>query len=154
MPWFWGLALNVRELTALAGWPLGDLPSAISQLSVSQDSHEATLKAVGLAERCGRAYRQSDSSGRRDYNQAWFEGLHLDADDDYSRPSVTKVTRTPLIAALQMQRDDGTQPTRKRRRGRNPDGVDRVSVLNEQLLVELRGFEPLTPCLPSKCSTS
>ena len=25
-PWFWGFALNVRELTALAGWPLGDLP--------------------------------------------------------------------------------------------------------------------------------
>lgn len=24
-PWFWGLALNVSELTALLGWPLGDL---------------------------------------------------------------------------------------------------------------------------------
>jgi site-specific DNA recombinase len=129
--------------------------SALAQLSVSQDSHEATLNAVlNLAERCGGAYRQSDTSGRRDYNQAWFEQLYLDADDDRSRPSVTKVTRTPLIAALQVHRDDGTQPTQKRRRGGSPGGVDYVNVLNKELLVELRGLEPLTPSMPWRCATS
>ncbi len=106
-------------------WQLSDqllaAESALSQLSVSQDSHEATLNAVlDLAERCGAAYCQSDASGRRDYNQAWFERLYLDADDDYSEPSVTKVTRTPVIAALQMHRASGSQPIQNRRRGGSP----------------------------------
>jgi len=26
--------------------------------------------------------------------------------------------------------------------------------LSNRLLVEVRGFEPLTPCMPCKCSTS
>ncbi len=49
--------------------------SALSRLSVSEDSHEATLQAVlDLAAHCGQAYRRSDTKGRRDYNQAWSSG--------------------------------------------------------------------------------
>jgi hypothetical protein len=111
--------------------------SALARLSVSHDSHEATLNAVlDLAERCGHAYRQSDASGRRDYNQAWFEGLYLDADDYFSPPSVTKVTRTPVIAAPQVHRHDGassSQPNQKRRRAESPGGVDIVDVSNMHL---------------------
>ena len=33
-------------------------------------------------------------------------------------------------------------------------GFFQVNSLSNRLLVEVRGFEPLTPCMPCKCSTS
>ena len=55
---------------------------------------------LDLVEHCGRAYVLSDEAGRRDYNQAWFEAIYLDADDEDRRPTVTRVRRTPLLASL------------------------------------------------------
>ena len=79
--------------------------SALARLSTTVDSHETTLHAVlDLVEHCGRAYVLSDEAGRRDYNQAWFEAIYLDADDEDRRPTVTRVRRTPLLARLQPHR--------------------------------------------------
>ncbi|MBA2478448.1 MAG: hypothetical protein H0V38_07540, partial [Sporichthyaceae bacterium] len=80
--------------------------TALARLSASEETHEATLHVVLiLADRCGRAYELSDSAGRRDYHQAWFERLYLEAEDDGSPAAVAKVARTPVIEALHAHRD-------------------------------------------------
>ena len=40
-----------------------------------------------MDEHCGRAYALSDEAGRRDYNQAWFEAIYLDADAKTASPA-------------------------------------------------------------------
>ena len=80
-----------------------------------------------------------DDAGRRDYNQAWFEALHLDADDDQGLPAVTRVQHTPLLASLQAHRASGLAEAvtqeQQRCRGEDLGGVDHVSVWNDELLV-------------------
>jgi hypothetical protein len=76
--------------------------SSLERLSRTEDDHQVTLEAVlALLEYCGRAYRLSDEAGRRDYNQAWFDRLLLDADDDEDqRPTVAGVAHSPVMRAL------------------------------------------------------
>jgi site-specific DNA recombinase len=139
-----------RERQQLLADQLLAAESALSRLSADQDSYEATLHAVlDLVRSCGRAYELSEPKGRRDYNQAFFTGIFLDVDDDEPRPKVAKVRRTPVLAALQEHREpDGlaavVDQEQQRRQDQSLDGVEHVSVSNEQLLVELRGLEPLT----------
>jgi hypothetical protein len=79
---------------------------------------------LDLVEHCGRAYVLSDEAGRRDYNQAWFEAIYLDADDEDRRPTVTRVRRTPLLASLHERRESGLAATitqeQQCRRGEGP----------------------------------
>ena len=64
-----------------------------------------TLQAVlDLVDSCGRAYELSEPKVRRDYNQAFFTGIFLDVEDDQLGPTVAKVRRTPVLAALQVHR--------------------------------------------------
>ena len=94
-----------RERQQLLAEQLLAAESALSRLSLNQDSHEATLHAVlDLVHGCGRAYRLSEAKGRRDYNQAFFEGIFVDTEDDEAWPTVAKVNRTPVVAALQEHR--------------------------------------------------
>jgi site-specific DNA recombinase len=131
--------------------------SSLERLSRTEDDHQVTLEAVlALLEHCGRAYRLSDEAGRRDYNQAWFDRLLLDADDDEDRrPTVAGVAHSPVMRALRqaeqvhgLTANDAREP--KSRRGGSPDGVSDVRGSNYELLVELRGLEPLTPTLPGR----
>lgn len=138
-----------RERQAQLADQLLAAESALSRLSSDQDSHEATLNAVlDLVDSCGQAYRLSSAKGRRDYNQAFFEALQLDSEEDEQRPTVAKVTRTPLLAALHEHRSDNLQDVvdqeQQRRRGVDPDGVDCVSVSNYELVVGDEGLEPPT----------
>ncbi len=147
-----------QERQALLAEQLLAAESALSQLSLDQDNHETTLRAVlDLVEHCGTAYRLSTDKGRRDYNQAFFDGIFLDVDEDSPQPTVAKVTRTPLLAALQLHRGDGLTDAvaqeQQRRQEQAPGGVDRVSVSNYAVVVELRGFEPLTPSMRTRCAT-
>jgi hypothetical protein len=134
------------------------LPSHPASLTRCASNHETTLNAVlDLVLSCGRAYRLSEPKGRGDYNQASFESIFVDTEDDEPRPVVAKVTRTPVLAALQEHRPEclveAVDQEQQRRQGQAPDGVDRVSVSNYELLVELRGFEPLTPSMRTRCAT-
>ena len=91
-----------RERQQLLGEQLLAAESALSRLSSDQDSNESTLHAVlDLVDSCGRAYQLSGPKGRRDYNQAFFTGIFLDVEDDQLGPTVAKVRRTPVLAALQ-----------------------------------------------------
>lgn len=82
-----------RERQQLLAEQLLAAESALSRLSLDQDTHEATLSAVlDLVLNCGLC----DATGRREYNQAFFEGIFLDSLDDELHPIVAKVTRTPV----------------------------------------------------------
>jgi len=77
-----------RERQQLLAEQLLAAESALIRLSVSQEGHEATLQAVlDLVQSCSRAYRLSDDRGRRDYNQAFFDGLFLPTTTASVRPS-------------------------------------------------------------------
>jgi hypothetical protein len=139
-----------RERQQLLSEQLLAAESSLSRLSLDQDSHEATLHAVlELVRSCGRAYQLGEPKGRRDYNQAFFTGIYLDVEHDEPRPKVAKVRRTPVLAALQEHRPserltEVVDQEQQRRQGLSRDGVEHVSVSNNELLVELRGLEPLT----------
>jgi hypothetical protein len=98
---------------------------------------------LALLDRCGQAYAQSTDVGRRDYNQAWFVGLDIDADDE-RRPQVTRTTRTPIIAALQDHRKPSREladliENEERRRAAGLNGAAHSSeCLTNSQVVELR----------------
>ena len=120
------------------------------------DQLDLMNRLLDLVTNCAAAYARSSSKGRRDYNQAWFEALELDvADDDQVR--VRDVRRTAVLAALpraaQPDLADVLDQEQQRRQGGGPDGVECVGVSNYVLLVELRGFEPLTPSMRTRCAT-
>ncbi len=148
-----------RERQQLLADQLLAAESALSRLSVDQDSHEATLHAVlDLVRSCGRAYELSELKGRRNYNQAFFTGIYLDVEHDEPRPKVATVRRTPVLAALQDHRRPealraAVDQEQQRRQDQSLDGVDYVSVSNNELLVELRGLEPLTFSLRTRRAT-
>ncbi len=135
--------------------------SALERMDRTHQGQRASLSALlELLDRCGSAYSRSDEKGRRDYNQAWFESLDLDVDDDQP-PRVAAVHRTEPLEALQVYRRTPSRTARtsgnaKHRQDLSPDGVtcvERVDVSNFRVLVELRGFEPLTPSMRTRCST-
>lgn len=52
-----------------------------------------------LAERCAVAYKLASPQGRRDWNQAWWDWLEVDREDD-GDPVVRRGKRTPLLEAI------------------------------------------------------
>ncbi len=140
-----------------------DLPSAecaLERLSRGQTSQRSGVEALlGLLAHCGEAYLRSDEKGRRDYNQAWFENLDLDVEDDAVQ--AVGVHRTAPVEALQGLRDLPAATVEqdlkaKHRRGSGLDGASRIAhgdVSNFDVVVELRGFEPLTPSMRTRCAT-
>jgi hypothetical protein len=132
-----------RERQQLLADQLLAAESALARLSLDQEGHEATLHAVlDLVGSCGRAYELSEPKGRRNYNQAFFTGIFLDVEQDEPRPKVATVRRTPVLAALQEHRElegltAAVDQEQQRRQDQSLDGVDYVSVSNNELLVEL-----------------
>ncbi len=132
--------------------------SALERLSRSNRDQTALLESLlALIDTCGPAYMRSDTKGRRDYNLAWFAGLDIDVDND-QRAVVVSVRRTDILTALQLSMSEDltglVDQEQERRRSGGPNGAELVGGSNVELLVELRGFEPLTPSLRTRCATS
>ena len=137
--------------------------TALERMSRTHEGQRAGISALlELLDQCGAAYLRSDERGRRDYNQAWFDSLDVDVDDDQG-PVVAAVHRTAPLEALQALRQrpeaSSTTPTTQNSQDLSPGCSDLadvalVDVSNFSLLVELRGLEPLTPTLPVWCATS
>ena len=100
---------------------------------------------------------RSDTKGRRDYNLTWFERLEIDVDDD-QRAVVVSVRGTDILTALQLSMSEDlpelVDQEQERRQSECPADAELVEGSNVELLVELRGFEPLTPSMPWRCATS
>ena len=102
------------------------------------------------------------------FNQAFFEKVLVIQDDDstgdirlepeFREPFGTLLGSELKTAEAAFQRaheaSKSNATSRKGRPGVAKRGFFQVNSLSNRLLVEVRGFEPLTPCMPCKCSTS
>ncbi len=145
--------------------------SDLTQLQVAaEDFEEVLLDALTLLRDCAEAYQAGGVTQRRQWNQTLFRRIGVDDD------GVGQVQLDPFFAALLAQETvrhytrASFQPydfsAEAAGRGENeeatswevassPAGGVFVGVgSNMSPLVELRGFEPLTPCMPCKCSAS
>lgn len=103
---------------------------ALERVSKEHVAHQDPLPNVlRLLPDGGQAYLSSSDAGRRDYNQAWFTGRDLDADDERQRVKVTSVARTPIFAAVQDCQTDLSEAlaNEDRRRGKANGGDSSVT---------------------------
>jgi hypothetical protein len=143
---------------------------------VTSEQHESAIRsATALLPTCGEAYRRGNGQLRREYNLAWFEQIRFSTKD--GKPHIARVERTGLISALRTAEiaPNGTKPKATHKpfetvlhiahdvaepvHSERPGSLHyRVSSLvrgsKVASLVELRGLEPLTPCMPCRCATS
>ncbi len=118
------------------------------------DGQQAALGTVlSLIADAGNTYARVDNGVRRSLNQAWFEHLYLDEDREAVR--VVGTGRSELSAALRQEAEGRERQGQQAQRPQslNSEGVEPVGCSNFELLVELRGFEPLTPSMRTRCAT-
>lgn len=147
---------------------LSHAQTQVAALESTDVDHAAMIRAAtSLIANCGRAYAEADENTRRAYNQAWFEGIYLDIKD--RNPVISRIDRTDVVEAVktavvtdpessQTDTDHGdtTESTGCEVIDLDefrPRVISRVRGLNESCLVELRGFEPLTPSMRTRCAT-
>ncbi len=121
------------------------------------ETARATLAAcLDLTRDCHAAYLEANDHTRRLFNQAFFSKIYIDEDDsageasvrvDYNQPFDELLTRlVPATVHLELQnrpaRSDNPRP-----------GVHQDQGCPPSRLVELRGFEPLTPSMRTRCAT-
>ncbi len=89
-----------------------------------------------------RAYAHSDDGSRRLANQAFYARLEI-TEDEQLRPRLAEPFATIVQATT-----GGKEAVREHSTSSD------VACSRKHIWVELRGLEPLTPCLPGRCSTS
>jgi site-specific DNA recombinase len=112
-----------------------------------------TLKRVlHIIENCYEAYRRAPDQTRRLLNQAIFHKIFVDVEADLrielASPfkevlSLSRVHRSRIVGLEILGKKDEPRPEFFSGQGSN-----------ELHMVELRGFEPLTPCMPCRCATN
>ena len=92
-----------------------------------------------------RTYAHSDDGNRRLANQAFYTRLDI-TDDEQLRPRLAEPSATIIT--------ETRGPTGGRKTKREHSTSSDVACSRKTLWVELRGLEPLTPCMPCRCATS
>ncbi len=152
-----------------------------TRLQGAEQSYDDARVMLGdcldLARDCHAAYLEADDNTRRLFNQAFFSKIYIDEDEtvrlDYNPPFdlllarlVPAANHRALIAANPSEEAtegpeeaDRGQATKKARQSKltghaldQPD-VPGVQGSTFRTLVELRGFEPLTPSMRTRCAT-
>ncbi len=93
-----------------------------------------------------RAYAHSGDAGRRLANQAFYTRLDI-TDDEQLRPHLAE----PFATIFREAHDTGDEGKEAKRE--HATSTD-VACSRKTLWVDLRGFEPLTPCMPCRCATN
>ena len=138
-------------------------------------------EAIELIDNCARAYRLADDHIKKLFNQVFFERIYvredgtLRADTNEPFATITSPGTRHLVSKSALKRDSG----RNTKSGTTPRGraamtdrsastisrkttlvvpttsdVKLVGGLRKTDLVDLRGLEPLTPCMPCRCATN
>lgn len=151
-----------REKQAALARQLPNLESELKALEAAGVDTETTLeRVIDLISNPAHAYSGLEPGLRRTYNQAWFTTIYIDAvPDDPETPMRAVPERSDLADALEAGRLVIAAELENETAG--PEGpaalclpsIPRVRSLNKHPLVELRGLEPLTPCLQSRCATN
>ena len=128
---------------------LAFLDAQINAGDIEYEQAKAHLDdCLALAGDMHTIYMSIDDSLRRIANQAFFDKLIVTDDDTiHGEPGV------PFNVFL----DRDVQTLAVRQQGRTAESGTQtgdVVGLNNDLLVDLRGLEPLTPCMPCRCATS
>ena len=122
--------------------------AAISVRLDASDTRFETLRSnlsrtLDLAQNCDEAYSNAPDHFRRWFNQAFFRRILIDDEGTTGELTATMETFTTK-----------QHPTRG---GGNEEPCPEISLgqgSETDLLVDLRGLEPLTPCMPCRCATS
>ena len=93
-----------------------------------------------------RAYAHSDDADRRLANQAFYTRLDI-TNDEQLRPTLAE----PFATIFREAHDSGDEGKEAKRE--HTTSLD-VACSRKTLWVDLRGLEPLTPCMPCRCATS
>ena len=124
---------------------------------------EALLhEAIELIDNCARAYRLADDHVKKLFNQVFFERI-LVRDDGTLRAeaqepfaTLTSPATRHMVTKTAIKPENG----RNAKSGTSPKGraakIDSsaFTISRKNTLVDLRGLEPLTPCMPCRCATS
>lgn len=126
---------------------LDAITSRLDSLANSyMNAHEGLDEIVGMLTDLGDLYSKCQPAERRILNRALFKRIIIDEDEH-----IAFVHAEPVAAVLTQARgDEVTHPVPETNLPRHQAG----QVSNFSTYVELRGLEPLTPCMPCKCATS
>ena len=114
----------------------------LDTLETTYDKAKVGLDAIlGLLTDIGDVYAKAEPSERRMLNRALFDRITID-DEDQATLEPTETIQTILTT--------NPRPHNERTLPRNQAGQGS----NVQLYVEVRGLEPLTLCLQSRCATN
>ncbi len=110
------------------------------------DNWTANLdRALAFASNLGDAYAMASPQVRRNLNQSMFEEIAIEVDGS--------IVHAPMQQPFAAFHDEGFRGWIMDGAKTNPGPLpDRGS--NEDILVEVVGFEPTTPCLQSRCATN
>lgn len=144
------------------------------QLTAAESGFEQACSllddTLDLTRDCHAAYLEANEPTRRLFNQAFFDKIYIDEDSDTRERSVRVDYNQPfnhLLARLvparvhqQLQMSATTTAHREDPAGGSgaspglTNGVAEAQGSHTSALVELRGFEPLTPSMPWRCATN
>ena len=145
-----------RQLAALQ-----DQQAQVSRANASQE--EILTGTIRLIANCGEVYNNAGNNLRRIYNQAWFNRITVDAEyeDTSCSPERTELMETLHRSAHALYEThgpagpaDSTHKHEKRAESLCSRLVPHDYGSTGSPLVELRGLEPLTPSLRTRCATS
>ncbi|GAB3304817.1 hypothetical protein GCM10027298_23370 [Epidermidibacterium keratini] len=134
---------------------------------------ERLRHAIQLASSVDNLYSRLDDDGRAQLNEAVFEHIEIDQSEyetSVTRHQLTETFEEITEAATVYRRIGQTAPREGvdqdiTKSASREDAEDRLanpklsdvllaSGLSKNVMVELRGLEPLTPCMPCRCATS
>jgi hypothetical protein len=140
---------------------LAALEERSRQITTSSASQEEILRGtIALITDCASAYVSGGLQLRRTYNQAWFSKITVDAEHD---DLAAEAEHTDLIESLHLSARALTEAS-VAEQSVTPLHTKPGESLSSRLvsyadgsiknpLVELRGFEPLTPSMRTRCAT-
>lgn len=127
---------------------------------------ELLRKAIGLVENPTALYRSATDSTRRLMNQSFFEKIYVDQVGDVTTEPAepfASIRAAKTVWAAAYGHQDAERPSADiERRPRIAEASDPISLSsvysaigsNKTLMVEVRGFEPLTFCMPCRRATN
>ena len=123
---------------------IADAGASLAATEVHWETIERNLHAaLGLAKHFGTAYARANKQTRRHLNQAIFEAIYIDVEGiTYARLA------QPFSGLLADDLLDRLDEELKHPVPMTGQGV------KDDVLVELMGLEPTTPCMPCKCATN
>ncbi len=141
---------------------LANLEKELETLQRTSVDTESTLSGViGLLSDVSNTYDALELGLRRTYNQAWFSRIYIDTPERPRAELECEGDRSGFADALEACRLMAVETLPQRETGPEgpvvydlPRGGDFVPFSNFDILVELRGFEPLTSSMPWKRATN